>query len=204
MRLRQRARAVLFIIFSVWTTGLASGFTVAVSGGVNCQLSSALGYGPKYQLGGEAAADVLFPVTPWLSIGPSAGVLGANASNLDGGFGYRSYLGGFLGAAAAADAPLATWPYVGALRAGGRLALLANVAMYGSTTLAFFFPSLGLDGTLSFVPAKLPFLRFGLTVPLRVYFRRDFEFSGSAGIGLSVAVEKLPAPKPSAAPKATP
>ncbi len=204
MRLHLWTRALVFIIFSVWTTAAAAGFTVAVSGGVNGQLSSALGYGPKAQFGGEAAVDVLFPVTPWLRIGPSAGVLGANASNLDGGFGYRAYLGGFLGAAAQADAPLASWPYVGTLRGGGRLALLANVATYNNTTLAFFFPSLGLDGTLSFVPAKMPFLRFGIAVPLRVYFRRDFAFSGSAGISLSVAVEKLPAPKPSGAPEATP
>jgi hypothetical protein len=196
--MRLRTRVLVSLIFSVWTTGIAAGFTVAVSGSVNGQLSSALGYGPKAQLGGEAAVDVLFPAAPWLRIGLSAGVLGVNASNLDGGFGYRSYLGGFLGAAAEADAPIAKWPYVGTLRAGGRLALLANVATYGNTTLAFFFPSLGLAGALSFVPASMPFLRFGLTVPLRLYFRRDFEFSGSAGIGLSVAVEKAPAPKPAA------
>ncbi len=175
---------------------MAAGFTLAVSGGAHAQLSSAPGYDPKTQLGGEAAVDMLFPATPWLRVGLSAGVLGANASNLDGGFGYRSYLGGFLGAAARAEGPIAGRPYRGTLLAGGRLALLANVATYGNTTLAFFFPSLGLDGTLSFVPARLPFLRVGLTVPLRVYFRRDFQFSGSAGLGLGIAVEKAPAAKP--------
>jgi hypothetical protein len=195
MHLRLRTRALVSLIFSVWTTGTAAAFTVAVSGSVNGQLASAPGYGPKAQLGGEAAVDVLFPAAPWLRIGLSAGVLGANASNLDGGFGYRSYLGGFIGAAAEADAPIAKWPYGGTLRAGGRVALLANVATYGNTTLAFFFPSLGLDGTLSFVPARMPFLRLGLTVPLRVYFRRDFQFSGSAGVGLGVSITKTPAAK---------
>ena len=43
-------------------------------------------------------------------------------------------------------------------------------------------------------PAALPFLDIGLAIPLRVNFRRDMRFSGSVGLGLTVAVTKKAAP----------
>jgi hypothetical protein len=190
MRVRLHPRLLVFIIFAVWTTGAASAFTLAVTGSANAQLSAADGYLPKAQLGGEAGLDLLFPVNRWLALGGSAGVMGANASDMLGGFGYRSYAGGFLGLVAQASAPLSSWKYVGTLHGGGRLGLLANIAGYGNTSLAFFFPSLALDGFLVWSPAALPFLAIGLTLPLRVNFRRDMQFSGSAGLGLTVAVTR--------------
>jgi hypothetical protein len=163
-------------------------FTLNVKGNLNAQLSAVDGYGAKTQLGGEAAVDVLFPVTGWLGLGVSAGWLGAMPSEMNGGFGYRAYSGGFLGFTAEASAPLATWTKAGTLRGGGRLGVIAGVAGYGGTGLVFFFPSLGLDGFLRFTPAALPFLDIGVTLPLRVYFRKDLQFSGSAGLGMSIAV----------------
>lgn len=189
-----KPRVVLFIIFCLWTTGQAAAFTLEVSGSANTQISAIEGFPAKAQLGGEAALDVLFPVTGWLALGGSAGVMGTSASDMRGGFGYRSWAGGFLGFVAEASAPLASWKYVGALRGGGRLGLLANIAGYGNTSLAFFFPSLALDGFLAWSPAALPFLDIGLTLPLRVNFRRDMQFSGSAGLGLTVAVTRKAAP----------
>jgi hypothetical protein len=162
--------------------------SINLSGSGNAQLSAVDGYGAKTQFGGEAAVDVLFPVGSWLCLGVSAGWLGAMPSNMNGGFGYRSYSGGFLGFVTEASGPLASWKNVGRLRVGGRLAGLANVAVYPNAGLLFFFPSLGLDGLLRFAPAALPFLDIGVTLPLRVYFRRDFKFSGSAGLGIGVAV----------------
>lgn len=194
MRSRLHPRLLLFIIFIVWTTGATAALTLAVTGSANAQLSAADGYLPKAQLGGEAGLNLLFPVNRWLALGGSAGILGANASDMLGGFGYRSFIGGFLGFVAEASAPLASWTYVGALRGGGRLGALANIAGYSDTTLAFFFPSIALDGFLVWTPAAVPFLDFGLTVPLRIHFRRDMQFSGSVGLGLTVAVTRKAAP----------
>jgi hypothetical protein len=188
MRFESFPRTLLFLIFVVWTTGAAAALSINLSGSGNAQLSAVDGYGAKTQFGGEAAVDVLFPVTGWLGLGVSAGWLGAMPSNMNGGFGYRAYSGGFLGFAAEASALLATWTKVGTLRGGGRLGGTANVAVYQNAGLVFFFPSLCLDGILSFTPAALPFLDIGVTLPLRVYFRKDFQFSGSAGLGISVAV----------------
>jgi hypothetical protein len=194
MRVRLKSRVVLFIIFCLWTTGPAAALTLGVTGSVNAQLSAADGYLPKAQLGGEAGLELLFPVNRWLALGGSAGVIGASASDMLGGFGYRSYLGGFLGFVAEASAPLSSWKYLGTLHGGGRLGLLANIAGYGNTSLVFFFPSLALDGFLVWSPAALPFLDIGLTLPLRVNFRRDMQFSGSAGLGLTVAVTRKGTP----------
>jgi hypothetical protein len=188
MRFESFPRTLLFLIFVVWTTGAAAALSINLSGSGNAQLSAVDGYGAKAQLGGEAAVDVLFPVTGWLGLGVSAGWLGAMPSNMNGGFGYRAYSGGFLGFTAEASTLLATWTKAGTLRGGGRLGGTANVAVYQNAGLVFFFPSLGLDGFLSFTPAALPFLDIGVTLPLRVCFRRDFQFSGSAGLGISVAV----------------
>ena len=188
MRFESFPRTVLFLIFLVWTTGAAAALSISLAGSGNAQLSAVDGYGAKTQFGGEAAVDVLFPATAWLGLGVSAGWLGAMPSDMNGGFGYRAYSGGFLGFVAEASGLLASWKNVGTLRGGGRLGALANVAVYSDAGLAFFFPSLALDGFLRLTPAALPFLDFSVTVPLRVYFRRDFQFSGSAGLGMSIAV----------------
>ena len=188
MRLESFPRALLFLIFCVWTTGAAAAFTTSLSGSENAQLSAVEGYGAKAQLGGEAAVDVLFPATAWLGLGVSAGWLGAMPSDMNGGFGYRAYSGGVVGFVAEASAPIAPLQSTETVRGGVRLGGLANVAVYPNAGLAFFFPSLALDGFLRFTPAALPFLDIGVTLPLRVYFRRDFQFSGSAGLGMSIAV----------------
>jgi hypothetical protein len=188
MRLESFPRALLFLIFCVWTTGAAAAVTFGVTGSLNGQLSAAAGYGAKAQFAGEAGLDVLFPATRWLGLGVWAGGLGAMPSDMNGGFGYRAYSGGFFGFVAEAGAPLVSWKSVGVLSGGARLGALANVAGYGSTGLVFFFPSLALDGFFAFSPAAAPMLEIGLSVPLRAYFRRDLAFSGSVGLGLTVAV----------------
>lgn len=194
MRELKVPRVLLFIIFGLWTTGGAAALSIGLSGGPRAHLSAADGYSPKAQLGGEAGVLLTAPVTTWLSLGGSAGVVGANASDMLGGFAYRSYVGGFLGFVAEASASLSSRKYAGELRGGGRLGLLANVAVYGNTSLAFFFPSVGLDGILTWRPAALSYLDIGITVPLRLDLRRDMQFSGSAGLGLTVAVTRKAAP----------
>ena len=194
MRLELFPRSLLFLIFCVWTTGAATAVTFSLSGNGNAQLSVVEGYGAKAQLGGEAAVEVLFPATAWLGLGVSAGLLGAMPSDMNGGFGYRAYSGGFLGFVVEASGPIATWKNVGTLRGGARLGALANVAGYGGTGLVFFFPSLALDGFLAISPAALRMLDIGLSVPLRIHFRRDMAFSGSVGLGLSIAVSTRRAP----------
>jgi len=194
MRLESFPRALLFLIFCVWTTGAAAAVTVGVTGSLNGQLSAADGYGVKAQFGGEAGLDVLFPATAWLDLGVSAGWLGAMPSDMNGGFGYRAYSGGFFGFVAEASTPLVSWKSVGTLRGGARLGALASVAAYGGTGLVFFFPSLALDGFLAISPAALRMLDIGLSVPLRIHFRRDMAFSGSVGLGLSIAVSTRRAP----------
>jgi hypothetical protein len=194
MRLESFPRTLLFIIFLVWTTGVGSALTVGLSGSWNAQRSAVEGYGAKTQVGGEAAVDVLFPATAWLNLGVSAGCLGAMASDMFGGFGYRAYSGGFLGLVVEASAPLASTRSTETARAGVRLGGLANVAVYSNAALAFFFPSLALDGFLRLTPKACPHLEIGVTLPLRVYFRKDFLFSGSAGLGVSVAVSRGRAP----------
>ena len=127
MRVRLNPRLPLFIIFVVWTTGAASAFTLSVTGSANAQLSAADGYLPKAQLGGEAGLDVLFPVNWWLALGGSAGILGANASDMLGGFGYRSYSRGVSGLCCRGERALASWKYVERC-AGAAAGALANVA----------------------------------------------------------------------------
>jgi hypothetical protein len=187
-------RTVLFIIFCLWTTGSAAALSIGLCGGPRAQLSVADGYSSKAQFGGEAGVLITTPVAGWLSLGASAGVAGASASDMLGGFGYRSYVGGFLGFVAEAGTPLSSRKYSGELRGGGRLGLAANVAVYGNTSLAFFFPSLGLDAFLAWRPAAFSYLDIGITVPLRLDLRRDMQFSGSAGLGLTISVARKAAP----------
>jgi hypothetical protein len=194
MRELKVPRGILFIIFSLWTTGGAVALSIGLYGGPAVHLSAADGYSPKAQLGGEAGVLLTAPVARWLSLGGSAGVVGANASDMLGGFGYRSYVGGFLGFVAEASAALSSRKYTGELRGGGRLGLLANIAEYGTTSLAFFFPSLGLDGFLAWRPAAISYLDIGITVPLRLDLRRDMQFSGSAGLGLTLSVTRKAVP----------
>ena len=190
MRLESFPRALLFLIFCVWTTGAAAAVTVGVTESGNAQLSAVEGYGAKEQLGGEASLSVLFPQNGWLSLGVSAGAFGALPSDQRGGFGYRSYSGGLLGFIAEMSAALGARTPVSTLRGGARLGVLANVASYCRTGLAFFFPSIAVDGFLLWTPTPDPLREIGLVVPLRLQLRRDFLFAGSAGVGMIIAISK--------------
>ncbi len=190
MRLESFPRTILFLIFLVWTTGASAALAARVTAVAIAELSAVEGYGAKAQLGGEAAVDLLFPATAWLSLGASAGWLGAMPSDLSGGFGYRAFSGGTVGFVAEASAPIASRQSTEEIRGGVRLGGLANLAVYSNTGLAFFFPSLALDGFLRLSSKAHPLLEIGVTLPLRMYFRKDLKLSGSAGLGMSFAVSR--------------
>jgi hypothetical protein len=190
MRLESFPRALLFLIFCVWTTGAAAAITFSVTESGNAQLSAVEYFGAKTQLGGEASLSVLFPQNSWLSLGVSAGAFGMLPSDLRGGFGYRAYSGGLLGFIAEASAALGHRAPVSTLRGGARLGMLANVASYCGTSLAFFFPSIALDSFLLWTPTSDPLREIGLTIPVRLLLRRDLQIAASAGLGMIIAVSK--------------
>lgn len=181
---RSLSRGAVFIIFLAWTTGIASAFSIGLTGDATFQVVSGQGFGPKEQGGGGGELYFSLPVLSWLGIGAFLGLSETLPSDTTGGFVYRGYGTGGLGACVEAHGQIARWQSPGTLDAGGRLGVAADWAAYQYTSLFFFYPEAMLEGFLGFRFAGLPSLQFRLSMPFRVQFRRDLDYSMSAAIGL--------------------
>ncbi len=187
MRRSLSSTAVLSIIFLVWTTGTASGFSLGLSGLGEARISAGQGFGPKMQYGGGGAIDMRFPVLSWLDVTAGFELAGIAPSDLSGGFAYRGISPGAIAVGADARSILGSWKGFGELAAGGGLALAGVLAGYQYTSLYFFYPEVRTVGFLDYTPAFLPAWRLRLSLPLAVQLRRDMDYSFSAAIELGVA-----------------
>ena len=178
------SRGAVFIIFLAWTTGIASAFSIGLTGDASFQIVSGQGFGPKEQGGGGAELSLSFPILTWLSVGTSFGLSETLPSDTTGGFVYRGYGTGALGACVEAHGPIGQWRNAGTLDAGGRVGVAADWSAYQYTSLFFFYPETLVEGFLGFRFAGLPSLQFRLALPFRVQFRRDLDYSLSAAVGL--------------------
>ncbi|MGA2764687.1 MAG: hypothetical protein ABSG17_15150 [Spirochaetia bacterium] len=169
-----------------WTTGPVSAFSIGIAGDDIFQISSSQGYGPKEQGGGGAELYVLFPILSWLRVGASFGLFETLPSDTTGGFVYRGYGTGALGVSVEAAGVLSQSEAAGTLEAGGRVGLNADWGAYQYTSLFFFYPETLAEPFLGFRFAGLPSLQARLSLPFRVQFRRDLDYSFSASLALGV------------------
>ncbi len=176
----------VLIIFFAWTTGSLAAFSIGATGESTFQIVNAQGYGPKEQGGGGGELYFYFPLNGWLGIVATFGLFSTLPSDATGGFTYRGYGSGALGASLEAGGTIAAWENAGRLEAGGRLGASADWGAYQYTSLYFFYPEVMTEGFLDFVFAGLPSLRLRFSLPVRVQFRRDIDYSFSAALGLGV------------------
>jgi hypothetical protein len=185
MRPSSRSRFPVSIIFLVWTTGSLHALSLGIGGVGSVQIAAGQGFGPKLQLGGTASFEIAFPMAHWLELSTSLDVFGVLPSDVQGGFVYRGFGGGAVSLALRGRGVIASSARWGQIGAGGGLRGSAALPCYQYTTLYFFYPEAGVEGFIDFRPAGMPGWSFQLSVPLRVQFRRDMDYSVSAGAGLS-------------------
>jgi hypothetical protein len=143
------------------------------------------GFGPKLQAGGFAAFELGIPLAPWLELAPSLSLFSVLPSDAQGGFLYRGYEGAALIVMLRARGVVASSATIGELGMGGGVGGAAALPSYQYTTLYFFYPEARLEAFLDFRPAGQP-IDLVFSVPARVQFRRDMDYSVSAGAGVSV------------------
>jgi hypothetical protein len=178
------SRRSVFIIFLAWTTGAVSALSIGLAGDTTFQIVSGQGFGPKEQGGIGGEIYLLMPIAPWMRVGTSFRLSQTFPSDTTGGFTYRGYGTGAVGAFLEAAGPLGAWGSVGSFEAGGQLGVSADWASYQYTTLFFFYPELITGGFLGLRLAGLRGLQVRLSVPIRIQLRRDLDYSFQAAVGL--------------------
>lgn len=159
---------------------------MGVRGEAAFQVVQGQGYGPKEQGGGGGELYFFFPFNGWLGIAATFGLFETVPSDTTGGFVYRGYGTGALGASLEAKGPLSDIRGLGKLTGGGRVGAAADWAAYQYTSLYFFYPEILAEGFLDLAFAGAPSLHVRFSVPLRAQFRRDQDYSFSASLGLGV------------------
>ena len=148
-------------------------------------VSAAPGFPAKLQGAGDIRLQCAWPVGAVVSLGLDFLLAGALASDTAGWFAYRGWGGWGVEALGRATWLLAGGRQSGWLRTGAELAAGAGLLHYASTTLYFFSPTVQVAGLLQYTPARLPYLDFTLSVPVRAWLRTDLSYSISAGLGVS-------------------
>jgi len=178
------SRRSVLIIFLAWTTGSVSALSVGLAGDTTFQIVSGQGFGPKEQGGVGAELFLLIPLDSWLRLGTSFELAETLPSDTTGGFVYRGYGTGALGMFLEAAGELGRWAPVGIFEAGGQLGVNADWAAYQYTTLYFFYPELMTEGFIGLRFAGLRGLQVRLSVPVRIQFRRDLDYSFLAAVSV--------------------
>ena len=148
-------------------------------------MAAGQGFGPKLQLGGLVSLGLTFPLAQWLDLTTSFELFGVLPSDTQGGFLYRGFGGGAVSLMLRGRGVIASSGRLGEIGAGAGIGGSAALPGYQYTTLYFFYPEAGLEGFVDFRPARMPGWRFRFSVPFRAQFRRDMDYSVSAGAGLS-------------------
>ncbi|HVO37778.1 MAG TPA: hypothetical protein VMV03_02010 [Spirochaetia bacterium] len=159
---------------------------MGVRGEATFQIVQGQGYGPKEQGGGGGELYCFFPFSAWLGMAATFGLFETVPSDATGGFVYRGYGTGVLGASLEAKGPIADLSGLGRLMGGGSVGAAAAWAAYQYTTLYFFYPEVLAEGFLDFAFSGLPSLHVRFSLPLAAQFRRDLDYSFSASLGLGV------------------
>jgi hypothetical protein len=181
------SRPLLFIIFSFWTTGLLGALSMGTTLDGRIHRAAGQGFPPKIQLGGGSSIDLRVPLLDWLSLAMSFEFQGVLPSDTNGGFLYRGYGGTSLWLAVEAGDTIASWKGLGTLKAGGSLGAGGWIAGYQHTALNFSYPEAQVGCFLVFSPAALPALDVRVSLPVRMQFRRDLDYSLSVGMGIGIA-----------------
>jgi hypothetical protein len=187
---RALSRALLSIIFAFWTTAGLYPLTIVVGGSGYCAVGAGQGFGPKLQYGGGGAADLLFPVLPWLDLGAGLEISDVLASDDAGGFIYAGFFGTAVTFDATVSTELGSWSGVGSLRAGAGIDLGAFFARYSLTTLYFFSPVVGVAGYVEYLPSFLPGWSIRIGPSFAALFRRDMDYWLRPGIDVSFVYMK--------------
>ncbi len=180
-------RCLLFIIFVFWTTGSLAAFSLGLTTSGSVQAGAGQGFPPKLQYGLSGSFDARIPLNGWLELAPSFLLLGVFPSDVQGGFSYRGYGGGALSLMLNGYGTIVSTSGAGTLRLGAGAGGTAALPAYQYTTLYFFYLEAALQAILDYRPAALPRFVFSLTVPLKMQFRRDMDYSISTGLALGVA-----------------
>jgi hypothetical protein len=163
-------------------TGLALG--VGTQGGVALTDYPDEFFTPKAQAVGAMTALLDIPLFSSLALGFGLQLHSTMASNLSGGWRYRSHWGGGLRLSAGYGVQLPASFRPLQMELGASAGGSFNFDRYTWTTLTFYYPGVFLEPYLEFYTPKREKHSFTLVLPIDYYFRRDLEFSGSIGIGL--------------------
>src|SRR5271157_1839088 len=154
--MKTRPRLLLFIIFTVWTTGAAAAVSFSFGAAEGTGLSEGLGFGPKLQWGGSGSLGIVIPLKEWLDIEPGLDYMYLAASDVSGGFAYRGFQTGALSFLFRAHDTLFASSGFGRLDGGAALGGAAALSAYTDTTLYFFFPEVRFSPFLEWQPSFLP------------------------------------------------
>lgn len=139
---------------------------------------------PKAQVVGAVTALLDIPLFSSLSLGVGLQLHSAMASNLSGGWRYRSYWGGGLRLSAGYGLQLSSASRPLQLELGASAGGSFNLDLYTWTTLFFYYPGIFFEPYLEFYNPKWAKHSFSLVLPIDYYFRKDLDFSGAIGIGV--------------------
>jgi hypothetical protein len=160
------------------------GVALSAGGGGGAALTRSPYFPLKAQPWYAVGLDLEVPLIRWLGLGFGLSFRGTGPSNASAGFLYRGHHG--------LDASLFAYGRGRLSQAGNRLDLLGGIAagvsadfeFYSLTELLFFYPSLLLEPYLEFHFPRLGKHTFSLSLPARLEFRKDLDFSASVGLGL--------------------
>jgi hypothetical protein len=188
MSARLRPRALVFIIFSLWTTGFLSAAALAIGAAGVIGLSEGQGFGPKLQWGAAGSLDFVLPVTRVLAFEPGFEYVYLAPSDVSGGFAYRGFQTGALSLMLQLRGVFSGSPGLGELSGGVSLGGAAAIAVYTGTTLYFFFPEARARAFLQWMPTTLAGIGFVLALPAKMQFRRDMTWSIATGLELDLVI----------------
>jgi hypothetical protein len=139
---------------------------------------------PKAQLVGALSALLDITLFSSLSLGIGFQLHGITASSLDGGWSYPGHWGGGLRLSAGYGFELTEPSRPLQLRLGASAGGSFNFDLQSFTTLFFFYPGIFLEPYLELDSSKREKCSMAIVLPIDYYFRRDYEFYGSIGIGV--------------------
>ena len=139
---------------------------------------------PKAQALGAFNVLLDVPLFSSLSLGIGLQLHGATASSPAGGWTYPAHWGGGVRLCGSYDFELSKPSGQLRVRLGASAGGSANFDLQTFTTLFFFYPGIFLEPYLELDNPKRERRSIALVLPIEYYFRRDYKFYGSIGLGI--------------------
>ncbi len=183
----RRLAVLLLLLAPLPGFSLALTFALGAEAGGAVLESAVSGLAPKAQAVAGGGISGTLTVEDFFGLGTAVLLSNAWRSDVSGGYQLRGYAEIGLSAFLELAWTVAAFGEGGALKAGGQAGMSASIAIYQSTELTFFVPSVDAE---PFVSVRFPGMRdvdFRAGLPVHLLLRRDMNWSVSAGLSVGAA-----------------